>query len=205
MRGCVHRLQQSFYPDFDIRYVSRKKRKREEESGRERGKRVDREITATLHAPPENPGELHDFTRKWLCAVKHWGWTPVAAQLMIYDEAVQIATAIDCVYKNEKGELVFIEVKTGFEDYADKSTHFMRPPLGDVRNTPRNQHFLQLAVSCAILERHYWSSKYEAFVVRIDRGGIRREPLPEWAERHKDAVYEALLEHAREKRRHDRL
>jgi hypothetical protein len=206
MRGCIHRLQQSFYPDFDIRYVRPKKRKRDAGvSGRDRGRRVDEEITALVNGTSGDNTDLHNYTKKWITATRHWKWTPVAAQLKIYDEDTQIATAIDCVCKDEEGKLIFVEVKTGFEDYVDNSTHFMHTPLGNVRNTPQNQHFLQLLIMCIIMEKYYWTNEYSAFVVRIDEKGVRREALPSWAHDLKDAIYSILVEHTKQKKRHDRV
>ena len=204
MRGCIHRLREAFYPDFDVRYVIKsKKRKRGSGEGRKLGKRVDEEIEKL--AKGEKVKGLHAYSKNWLSAVIHWRWRPVGAQVMIYDEALQIATAIDCIYKDAKGRLVVIEIKTGFDGYADKSTHFMREPLAEVTNAPLNQHFLQLLVSCAILEKHYWGSPYRAYVVYLNERGVQRKKLPAWARRHQAAIYERLRTGALDKRRHDAI
>ena len=204
MRGCVTRLQQTFYPEFDVRYVltSNSKKRKRNESGKDRGKRVDEEVgqlvhgITLLHAP-------HTFTIKWLRALRHWKWKPIAAQLNIFDEHLSIATAVDCICMDEKGCVIIIEVKTGYEDYVHKSTHFMRAPLGDIKNTPQNQHFLQLGLMCIILEKHYWKHPYKAYVVRIDERGIRREELPKWA--HGQKIYQTLHTAAVGKKKHDEL
>ena len=55
------------------------------------------------------------------------------------------------------------------------------------------------------MEKYYWTNEYSAFVVRIDEKGVRREALPSWAHDLKDEIYSILVEHTRQKKRHDRV
>ena len=199
MPGLCSRLKETFYPTFQAKYVC-KKRKRNSEDPLERGKRVDRELIQSIRS-----GCLpcfHPYTKKILAAFSIWKYRIKEGQIRIFDAELNIATAIDLVVYNEQNDLIVLEIKTGFEGYHLKSTHFMENPLESFKNHACNQHFLQLGVMCSFLKKHYsFDSFDQAYVIRVDDKGVTRYKLPEWTK--KEQIYTKLLERQKQKLAHD--
>ena len=102
MPGLCKRLKSTFYPTFEAKYVCNRKRKRNTEDPLERGKRVDRELQ--LFIKNGIIDNFHPFTRKILTALKMWKFALKEAQVMIFDDKLNIATAVDLVYSRPKKE-----------------------------------------------------------------------------------------------------
>ena len=197
--GLCSRLKETFYPTFQAKYVCRK-RKRNAEDPLERGKRVDRELMESIQSGclPR----FHPYTHKILAAFSIWKYRIKDSQIMIFDLGLNIATAIDLAVYNEQNELIIVEIKTGFEGYHLKSTHFMETPLETRKNHSCNQHFLQLGMMCTFLQKHHSLDRFDhAFVIRVDDQGVTRYKLPEWTQ--KKEIYEKLFKRQQEKRTHD--
>ena len=209
LKGLCNELKNAFYADYDYYRVSKKskskpsKKRKRGDGGKERGKRVDEELSRYVLDQVERK-TYHLYTIKCIRALKHWGYQPSTCQVNIYDEDIGIATAIDCLVLNRKKEMVLLEIKTGFEGYHDESTHFMTKPLTGIANTPKNQHFLQLLFMCIMLDKKYGISLYErAYVIRICDAGVYRYKLPDWATEKRDIMYQMFIDRAKRVKEHD--
>lgn len=102
--------------------------------------------------------------------LKH-GLLPLTSELMIWDEATDVATAGDIVCLNmESKKGVLVETKVGFEnqEYAEHPTDkkFEFKGLTDVTNCPRSRHFLQVTEMMAIFRKVYGYTFEEAVIIR---------------------------------------
>jgi hypothetical protein len=98
------------------------------------------------------------------------GWIPVASELMVYDEELKIATAIDLiVLEVTTQKMFFIELKTGYEneEYGIHPTDKgMSKPLNKIANCPQNRHQLQLLMTLLIVQRGHKFKPDGAFILR---------------------------------------
>jgi hypothetical protein len=117
------------------------KRKKNAEDPLERGRLVDKEITEWVES---RKVPTHSYTKKCLIALKHWGYEMKTTQYKIFDTLTNIATAIDVIAYDKEGCCCLLEIKTGFDSYHTKSTHFFEEPLASIPNHALNQHLLQI-------------------------------------------------------------
>ncbi|MGY8989825.1 MAG: hypothetical protein ACKVJA_06165 [Flavobacteriales bacterium] len=164
---------------------------------------MDHEITEWFHsqAPPTHP-----YTKKCLTAFAFWGYEIKTTQYKIFDMDTNIATAIDVIVSDKEGKCCLLEIKTGFDSYHTKSTHFLESPLENIPNHALNQHFLQLLCCSVILEKHYQMNCIErCFVICIGEKGVTRHKLPPWAEKKRKGVYDRLIKKQQQKHTHDTM
>ena len=148
--------------------VPKKKRR---DGGMSRGRRVDVEIERWIKRelrplrPPEggstplrppvtsevrgglrgcSPLPTHPLARAFVTLTRRLGLVPVGAQVVVRDEQLDLATLVDGVFVNERGRVVLVELKCGFEGYNDASNGRMRRPFQRFTNAPKYQHQLQL-------------------------------------------------------------
>ena len=92
--------------------------------------------------------------------------------MVVRDEQIDLATLVDGVFVNERGRVVLVELKCGFEGYNDVGNGRMRPPFQRFTNAPKNQHQMQLAFTRCMFERTFPEfGRVDARIVRMtDRG-----------------------------------
>jgi hypothetical protein len=128
--------------------------------GSSRGTQVDREITALVNrgAMPAS-GRLHPYAHRMLDFLHRHRLQPCAAQFIVYDLRLRIATEIDIVcidlrarYEGGRSNVVFVECKTGFDrNYEVPSGWLFSPfvdssPLTRIQMSHRAAHQLQALV-----------------------------------------------------------
>lgn len=83
---------------------------------------------------------------------------PIAAEFKIWDDDLQIATAIDLLAVLPDGRLAVFEVKNGYEyqvyDELDDDPK-LAAPFDDTVDCPKSRHLLQLLMTMMILKRKY--------------------------------------------------
>ena len=164
-------------------------------TGFARGRRVDRELTAAVnnHTPPAHP-----YTRTLLSGLRRAGFTPLVAQVPVYDRSTGLATAVDVVCERQ-GRLVLVEVKAGWNDHASYDTGHrrMRRPCEGLRDSPSNQHMLQLLVTRYLFATTFGvpSSAVDAVLVRVSGDGVRFVRLKESVAAMERAVVRELIAH----------
>lgn len=119
---------------------------------------------------PEEPS--HPLARAFVALTTRLRLVPVGAQVVVRDEQCDLATLVDGVFVDERGRVVLVELKCGFEGYNDTSNGYMRSPFQKFTNAPKHQHQLQLAFTRCMFERTFPEfGRVDARIVRMtDRG-----------------------------------
>ena len=167
-------------------------KKKKKDRGMARGRRVDVEVERWIKRglrplrPPlasEVTGGLrggtplldeptHPLARAFVALTRRLRLVPAGAQVVVRDEQIDLATLVDGVFVNERGRVVLVELKCGFEGYNDASNGRMRRPFQKFTNAPKNQHQLQLAFTRCMFERTFPEfGRVDARVVRMTERG----------------------------------
>ncbi len=129
---------------------------------------VDRSEFKRQHAAP------HRYTIKIIVALERWGLTPYYGEFNIYDEYVGYATAIDMVCTDTNGDVVLVEVKTGFNGCFQQGTKPMEGPLGTfLSNAPVNQALLQAMLMENTVRKRYNIRSASGVVIHVDDSGVK--------------------------------
>jgi hypothetical protein len=131
--------------------------------------------------------------RKVVTTLRGAGIEIVDCQTVIYSHELRLATAIDMLgYMPTTGQLVVLELKTGFVDYVDVASDLNRGVMAGVLGTEvampdsaANQHQLQVWLSKEMLVREYGvpRSEVRTLVVHVPRpkdadGPVNLLPFP---------------------------
>lgn len=142
-------------------------------------------------------GGVHSYvTRLMEAIVKLRRWTPFLPEFEHYDEALGLGTQADLVAVDAAGDLVLLEIKTGYADYWTRADGMMRGCLARLPNSPCNRATLQIAISGLVLQRRYGvpAARMHLYVLRIDDAVIDIVPVPpRFLAELGDAIYADLL------------
>lgn len=124
--------------------------------GERHGTRVHAEVAAACSALAnlrtifKTKRKRDPCTERLLKFLSKRGWVPVAAELPVGRDG--LATAVDLlVVDAERGDLIAIELKTGYENEEYEAKRSDAPlPMG-FRDCPRDRHELQLASTCLLM------------------------------------------------------
>ena len=107
---------------------------------------------------------------------------PVATQVPVGVKEWRLGTAVDIETHNERGEMVLIEIKTGYDTYYHKHTSTPLQHLkGGINDSPANQHQLQLLVTCELYRQtKQLAAHVHGVVFRVHALGIDAIPLQSW-------------------------
>jgi hypothetical protein len=124
----------------------------------------------------EPVAKLHIRTRKILQYIATKGtWSIVGCQVAVSCPITRIATMIDVVcYDHAVGVYVLLEIKSGFSGYYHTGSGGMLSPFDTWKNSPLNQHQLQLAANKLLFVLTYKLTLggVRAEVVRVDDVGV---------------------------------
>jgi len=137
-----------------------------------------------------------EYTRMIIDAFRHWRWTPVCSQFPIFSETVGVFTFIDLLMNDEAGNMVVVEIKTGYDLYAGRGSNHMNWPLEQLSNAPIMQHALQVLIAEQILVREYNVHARDAVVVTVTRAGVTRRQVDKHMRVRVSQIWDALREHA---------
>jgi hypothetical protein len=177
LKGIRPLLQEWFWPDEDKRKVSGGCW-----NGQEIGRRVDREVSNWAKYPSSDrtsetllSSRVHPYTKKLIRAFVLWKWTPVTSQLIVASKKLGgIATAIDLVFRDDLGRLIFVELKSGFDGYFEESHGSFSFPFQDVSNTPLHQAMAQLLFGYLLYKESGQDLPALAYVVNVNKGEVSR-------------------------------
>jgi len=195
-RGLLGALKGSFYPHYI--HVMRGR----SSSSLERGSEVDAQIYhfVTHGTWPPGLARVDPYAQAAMDALTAAEYTPLAAQVRLYDESTRITTYADIMGVHAKSGKIFLaELKTGFEAgyYVGSPTQRMlEPPLQDIRASCASQHHLQVGMMADICERKYgldpkWGDR--CFVLLVNRKGARIIPLKPWFRARKQEIVAKLI------------
>jgi len=154
---------------------------------------------ATWKRKHPNP---NTYTVKVIRALNMMKLEPLFGEWPIYDENIPYATSIDmvCASGSEKGRLVLIELKTGYQGYFNKGNEMMtRSPLKRVPNSPLNQAYIQCLMAKATLESLYGLNKVYGLVVRVHERGVKAYPIPDEFLRRQQTIYMGVRDYMMER------
>ena len=113
-----------------------------------------------------------------LVAMHKLGLRPILTQVPVHGMPhCRVATAADVVCLNRHGEVVLVEVKTGFANYYDSGRNSMSGAFEWLKDSPRNKHQVQLALTCEMFENTTRIPVRAAYVVRAIAEGVQYIPL----------------------------
>lgn len=142
------------------------------------------------------------YTIKVIRALYMMKLEPLFGEWSIYDEHIPYATSIDmvCASGTEKGRLVLVELKTGYQGYFNKGNEMMtRSPLKMVPNSPLNQAYIQCLMAKATLERHYNIHRVYGLIIRVHERGVKAYPIPDEFLRRQNSIYSGVKDYMTER------
>jgi hypothetical protein len=151
------------------------------------------------------------YTRRFLAELQRRGLYPLAAQVPVGSLDARCGTAVDlvCVRTRALGTaavrpgarlapgtpVVLIELKCGYDRTFRLYSGCMKAPLAHLRDSPLEQHQLQLLVTRILFQRTYRTAHpvADAAVVRVHGSGIEWVPQRAWTLEEEVAVFAALV------------
>ena len=135
------------------------------------------------------------YTIKAIRALAIWRLEPIAGECPILGDG--FATGIDMVCTNSRGQLVLVEIKTGYEGAFELPSYVgakLRYPLGGLRggDCPRNKAMMQISIARSVLIKHYGLNNPLPLVVRIHKTGVDHHWADQYLIEHEVGVYRAL-------------
>ncbi len=170
--GLTAQLEGLFYPSSRRMSTGGGK-----SGGASRGNTVSEEIDKLVNSGIM-PQTMHKYTIKTLQYLKDHQLQPFAAELIVFDERIEIATPIDiaCVdlaCADMGKNIVMIELKTGFDNNYDAAGGFFHSPFAAdsallaTTDSHRNKHQLQALVEHLIVAKNYTAAVRETRVLVI--------------------------------------
>ncbi len=172
----AHRILGTYiWSDSPVRSATSKKRKRKRRGslrfdngrtyfgsagGLTRGLDVHTELARFVMWPPTRFRALYTavdpMTKAALVLLKKLGYTGVHAEYMVYSTALRVGTAVDLVCLDATGGIVFIELKTGYDDGVfTKSRKTMCAPFQQIRDSALNRARTQLLLAIMLYRRNH--------------------------------------------------
>lgn len=189
LKGIHKLLKKWYYPDYKMpQHRSDRSLAPGRSSGRKRGAQVDLELTLWAEGELKRGKMIHTFTQRAISVLQQEGYSPLRGQVVVYDEASRIGTAIDLVVVHkQRKEVVPIELKCGMQNYWAKKGGQLAHPLQKYTSCPRSHAFLQLQTSVVLAERcglfkTLVSKGYAVvpLVMKVDAHDTRLFTLPKW-------------------------
>ena len=146
-----------------------------------------------------NGGRAHPWTHYLMKELLKRGRLPIAAEFIVWDDAMRIGTAIDLVAVDEAtGTIEFYEVKTGYgRGEWTRSSGRMRGLLSAMDDTPLNRALIQVLSGTLLAVRgHRIYARIACWVAHVDDEGVEFIQLdPPFVDRVGPQLFNELLLH----------
>lgn len=140
------------------------------------------------------------YTTKVIVALHVLGLTPYYGEMPIYDDFIGYTTAIDLVCADKQGQLVLVELKTGYNDCFLLGTKPLAGPMGQLfSNAPVNQAFFQALCMQETVRQCYGIKNARAVVLRVCDSSVDLLDLPELMTKMSSDIYCWIAEKQRNK------
>ncbi len=147
-------------------------------TGRSRGTIVHEQLDAWIKLGPKSFRLLHPnkhpYVTKVLEAISARRWKPFSGEFPVYNKARGIGTELDTILSDREGNIVAVELKTGYRDgiFDNEDGHAWKVDFLEpfVRCTPFGRAVVQLILSAELL-RVRWSiprEKIRLCIIRVD-------------------------------------
>ena len=170
LRGLTKRLEKKAWSTGTLPMIAKRSNGRAgghwtgTNGGRQRGKKVDAQLTRLINAGPsamKNALHIYRLTKMVLAGLASRGLEPVAAQRAVISEAHRIGTASDIMaYRKKTNKLVVVELKCGYSNGRtaaavnhDGKACKMHAPLSGAWDSNVHRHLAQLAVTRELFVR----------------------------------------------------
>lgn len=144
-----------------------------------------------------NNGCIHEFTKRILLyIVGQAHWRPLCSEFDIFDAELGIGTSVDLVCVDKQGQLILLEIKTGYRDYFQQSDGHMRGSLCALENTPQHWAYVQLMAAAMMIVRHHMIplARMQLYVLRVDEENLDAYALSnDYVQERMAGVYQDLL------------
>jgi hypothetical protein len=220
--GVTVRLAHAFYPKYKAKpyryYKKKSKKKKCKQSGQERGKTIDRQLTRWAHASVASCSKCQELRQgldlvsnstnlpvrlcrdPYATAVRakltKLRLVPVASQVVVFYDSIAMATAVDLVCRDSNGDYVLIEVKSGFDQNLRRSSGSrLQKPFEHQFDCPLNQFHLQLLVTSILFRQTFPQCKENLAWPQIlvtNAAGCESIPLAKWAVTKSDTVIDYM-------------
>ena len=162
MHGLTKRLSSRIHSDGAVPAIARRstitrrgKKWTGKQAGRRRGSAVDAQLSTIANGckPPKDP---HWLTRVALSALRAEGLRLICGQRSVVAPRGNLATAVDLVCMRGAGDLVLVELKTGYDNgrfepiTTDGVAQKMRGPLKKADDCVVHRHLAQLSATTAM-------------------------------------------------------
>jgi hypothetical protein len=144
--------------------------------GAQRGCLVDDQIARLVnHGEIPERGTMAEYTRKTLQQLRRDNLKPVCAQVAVWWPEINMATALDLVCIRPDGQLVNVQVKTGYDLNYFVTRGLMCspfvdcPPLREMKDSHANRHMLQLVVEHMITQMGYGNRLADSILLIISQ------------------------------------
>lgn len=197
LKGLNPALKSVFWPDYEYTpsaYRSGGTGVKNSWDGLARGKYVHSQIEDYINLPIKDfmkkHETLHNYTKKAIIAMRQWKLLPCRAEFKIYDLESFVATKLDALLLDEKGEFCLFDWKCGLDDYILKGVGMMRGPMSKYSDCPLHQAYLQILFEMVWLKKHYNFVIPNLYVVQIIQDGIIAHPLPSSLVENSEEIYQ---------------
>ena len=107
------------------------------------------------------------MTKAILMHLKKLRYTLVHAEYMVYDKLIGAGTAVDLVCLDRAGGLVFVELKTGYQNVFTNHRAMMCKPFAHVADSPLNRARTQLLFAITLYASNHREVPY-GIVIHVD-------------------------------------
>jgi hypothetical protein len=118
---------------------------------------------------------IHEWTKRILSSLTEWDWIPIVSEFPCFNRIIGVASRTDFICAGKHGKIIFIELKTGYDDTFLCSSGKMNlmPSWGDC---PKNQAMLQCTFSMLMTTEEHLEirDKCECWVIRVGDTGTDR-------------------------------
>lgn len=188
IRGLLKPLRQIFYPNHRI--IRRHCRS---SSSKAIGRLVDQQMDAYVrNGCAKISGEkLHPFTEYIITTLEEHEMKLLATQVPLLDSESNIFTLIDAVgVEKTTGKSFLLDFKTGYDKGWTYGQNKIPSLPASVKDSPKNQHMLQIAWEHAVSETYYKMKFDTAYLMLANRnlGCCRRVEIAKWARAHATTI-----------------
>jgi hypothetical protein len=190
--GLTSFMREVFYPDYvyvrkstdGTTGVSSMK------EGMERGTKVHLELMEYFNNSKKDflqtHKDLQPYTAKVITAIDIWELKPLCGEICVFNK--DWATRIDAIMTDSKFKFIVADWKCGMDDYFERGNAPMKGPLAMFSNCPKNQAFVQVLLTMALVEE-YGVKVDEGLVINVNKSSVKPCYIPKEMLELKDIVY----------------